>query len=199
MHNLSVRYMKTGAVVSFLLVVGVLAHFVSDYFQFYGVITVSFITLGTLALTIFNLWLWNKPIISSMYEYPDMSGIYEGTINYVYQDASGKIMTGSSIAQREISQNGSGLFIRSTIYQPNGEVSSVSTSHHVELNKEGPKSIKLIFHFHNEGSATQGYPSHDGTEILRFTSDNGKKHLSGSYYTNRVPYQTKGTIDLILK
>lgn len=196
MHNLSLRYMKTGAAVSFLLMVGVLAHLVSDYLQFYGAITVSFITIGTLALTIFNMWLWNKPIISKLYQYPDMRGVYEGTKKYYYRNELNELVKGELKAKREIFQNGSGLFIRSTVFKPDGEVSSISTAQQVEVSREDDTTIQLIFHYRNEGSVEQGFPPHEGTEILRFTNNEGIKSITGKYYTNRTPFQTQGTIIL---
>ena len=58
--------------------------------------------------------------------------------------------------------------------------------------------FRLIFNYRNEGNSILGFPPHYGTNIIKFIKrKNGEKHLSGRYFTERQPFQTKGQfIDL---
>ena len=197
--KLSLRYMKQGAAISILLIIGVGSMALTNFLKLHFGIGLSFIAIGTFLITIMNAYLWYCPLVIFLYEYPDMRGSYEGTLKYSYRDDKGQEKVGELKALREISQSGSGLFIRSTVYKANGEVSSMSTADNVELVKEDENTIKLTFHYRNEGSPEQNFPPHDGTEILRFTNKNGQKTLSGNYYTNRLPFQTNGKISLTRK
>jgi len=196
MQQLSLKYMKTGAAISLTLMLGIAAHFIADCFQFYGSIAISFIAITTLLLGLLNSYLWSYPLVKTLYEFPDMRGTYEGTLEYRYRNELNEEQTGTLNTIRIISQNGSGLFIRSIFKKADGEISSESTARNVEVIKEDAETVKLIFHYHNEGSTQQGFGPHDGTEILRFNNSKGVKSISGIYYTNRTPFQTKGTLKL---
>jgi hypothetical protein len=56
----------------------------------------------------------------------------------------------------------------------------------------------LIYNYLNNGDGSQGFSPHYGTEVIKFIKkENGDQYLSGKYYTERLPYQTKGQfIDL---
>lgn len=196
MKQLSLRYMKQGAAVSLLLFFGVLAHWAADWLNFYGSIAVSFISIGTILLTVINTYLWSWPILRSLYEFPDMRGTYEGHIKHFYYNDHHQRFEGTNKTIRIISQNGSGLHITSIIYDDEGNESSRSTADHVEIVKENEYTTRLTFHFKNEGNSLRGFPPHLGTEVLRFTKTKDQIILTGEYYTNRTPYQTKGKIQL---
>ena len=62
---------------------------------------------------------------------------------------------------------------------------------YVEHTQDG-QHYNLIYNYLNEGSTEQGFPPHYGTEVVKFIKDGKSKRLSGRYYTNRSPFQTKG-------
>lgn len=186
--------MKIGAVVSVLLLSGVLAHTVADFLDFKYNIAISFISIGTAMFALLNLALWHWPIICSMYEFPDMRGNYEGTLQYSYRDENNETKTGDMKVLREVDQNGYGVFFRTTFYKADGSISSVSTAHEVDILVEDNNTVQLTFTYKNEGDPAQNFAPHHGTEILRYNKENGT--IIGHYYTNRIPFQTKGNISL---
>jgi hypothetical protein len=192
--KLTLKYMKLGAVVSTLLLIGVLAHAVADFINFKYGIAVSFIAVGTAVFAALNLALWHCPIIRYMYEFPDMRGTYEGSLQFSYRDENNVSQSGTMRVMREVDQSGYGVFFRTTFYKEDGTISSVSTTHEVEILVEDKNTVQLTFTYKNEGDPTQNFAPHHGTEVLRYNKKAGT--IIGHYYTNRIPFQTKGTIEL---
>lgn len=186
--------MKLGAVVSLLLVTGALAHFIADYVHYQWGLAVSFISIGTGFVSLLNMFLWHLPLIRYMYEFPDMRGTFEGVLTYSFRDANNVEQTGEMPTKREISQNGYSVFIRTTVLKADFTTSSISTACEANVIVEDDNTVKLEFTYNNEGDPLQGFPTHQGTEILRFNKKEGT--LIGHYYTNRLPFQTKGIINL---
>jgi hypothetical protein len=186
--------MKLGAVISVLLLSGVLANTVADYLQLQFNIVLSFISIGTAMFGLLNLVLWHWPIICYMYEFPDMRGKYEGTLQYSYRDEKNITQNGEMKVLRDVDQNGYGVFFRTTFYKPDGSISSISTAHEVDVFVEDSNTVQLTFTYKNEGDPAQNFAPHHGTEVLRFNKEHGT--ITGHYYTNRIPFQTKGSISL---
>jgi hypothetical protein len=192
--KLTLKYMKLGAVVSVLLLSGALAHTVADFLDFKYNIAISFISIGSAMFALLNFVLWHWPFIISMYEFPDMRGNYEGTLQYCYRDDNNVSQSGTMRVMREVDQSGYGVFFRTTFYKEDGTVSSVSTAHEVDILVEDKNTVQLTFTYKNEGDPTQNFAPHHGTEVLRYNKKAGT--IIGHYYTNRIPFQTKGTIEL---
>ena len=51
----------------------------------------------------------------------------------------------------------------------------------------------------NEGDSGQGFSPHYGTETLKLIQKDKEKFLVGRYYTERLPYGTKGKIEVTFK
>jgi hypothetical protein len=64
----------------------------------------------------------------------------------------------------------------------------------VDILVEDKNTVQLTFTYKNEGDPSQNFAPHHGTEILRYNKENGT--IIGHYYTNRIPFQTKGNISL---
>lgn len=161
-----------------------------------GAILSSF-TIVLLSLYILDKWLWKWPPLKYLYNLKDISGVYEGDKNYEYYDQDEKkVKTGTMKEKRFITQTASFVIIETITYNQNGDESSRSKSSvdNIELEKDG--NLKITLTYHNKGSMTMKFPPHDGTEILNFT-DNGE--ILGNYYTNRQPFQTRGTVKLTKK
>lgn len=193
-RKLSLKYMKSGAVVSILLLTGVVAHFVADQLALRTGLVVSFVAIGTLFFGLLNAYLWHLPLIKYCYDFPDMRGSYSGKIISTYRNDKNELITQEYRTERVISQNGYEVVIKTRVMKPDGTISSTSVGHEANVFLEDDHTVKLEFTFKNEGDALQGFPPHEGTEVLRYSKKDGA--IEGYYYTNRLPYQTNGKIYL---
>jgi hypothetical protein len=131
-----------------------------------------------------------------MYSVPDFTGRYEGTLLYEYRNENCEVVTDTLQHIKVISQNGSDIVINSWTKKKDGTMSSKSISIEASIVKERDGTYSIIYNYLNEGNAESGFPPHYGTEILQLVENGVGKHLVGKYYTERLPYQTKGKIDL---
>jgi hypothetical protein len=53
-----------------------------------------------------------------------------------------------------------------------------------------------LYNYLNEGNSELNFSPHYGTEVIKLIQNEEGKFLAGRYYTERMPYQTKGRIDL---
>lgn len=186
-----------------------------DYFKYYhpkfliGVVTLTFALLYLaneslgLSLSIFGLltffitlitqYLWKYRPFKWLFWIDDFSGRYEGLLIYQYKDDKGNLIKGELEHIKIVSQTGSKINISSFTKKPDGSLSSPSTNMgmYVETTQDD-QHYNLVYNYHNEGSIVQGFPPHYGTEVIKFIKDGNTKVLSGRYFTNRSPYQTKG-------
>jgi len=151
--------------------------------------------MGTISilLIIITDYLWKyKPFIW-LFNIDNFSGHYEGIIKYHYKDKSGKLITNELKHVKIINQTGSRITIFSFTFKPDGTKSSLSVNKgmYVEKTEDG-KHYRLIYNYLNQGSSKQEFPPHYGTDILKFLNNKDGKILSGRYFTEREPYQTKG-------
>ena len=77
-----------------------------------------------------------------------------------------------------------------------GEISSKSTSIEASIVKEKDGTYSLIYNYLNEGNLEFDFSLHYGTEVLKLVKNDSKVNLVGKYYTERLPFQTKGRIQL---
>jgi hypothetical protein len=131
-----------------------------------------------------------------MYNVPDFSGRYEGTLQYEYRDENCQIQKGTLEHTKIIKQTGSAVVIRSFTKRIDGSLSSESLSKEASIVKEPDGVFSLLYNYLNDGDSNQQFPPHYGTEILKLIIDGNNKHLVGRYYTERLPFGTKGKIDV---
>lgn len=174
-----------------LMVVGgfLLIYFTKESFG------LSFSVFGmlTLFIVIITKHLWKYRPFSWLFWIEDFSGRYEGKLIYQFIDASGDLKKGELEHIKIISQTGSSIHITSITKKADGSRSSPSINKgmYVEQTTDG-QHFNLIYNYLNDGSTEQGFPPHYGTEVVKFIKNGNEKKLSGRYFTNRSPYQTKG-------
>ena len=183
------KYFHPKALISIVLIIGVLIYLAKEY----GGIAVPIIYGITASLIVISTILWKyKPFIW-LFWVDDFSGRYEGKLKYQYRDELGELKTGELIHVKLINQNGHRIIISSFTIKANGEKSSLSVSKGMFVEKtEDDRHYRLIYNYQNDGSTEQGFPPHYGTEVIKFIKNGGNKILSGGYYTGREPFQTRG-------
>lgn len=165
------------------------AYLAKDYWHLS--ISIFAIVFGMMIFISTHLWKY-KPF-SWLFWIDDFSGRYEGIVSYQFRDESGNIQNGELKHVKVISQNGHRISVSSFTIKLDGERSSSSLNKGMYVEKtEDERHYRLIYNYLNEGSQEQGFPPHYGTEIIKFIKRGEEKVLSGKYYTNREPYQTKG-------
>lgn len=196
MEKYNLRYLKPGAFIFICVLLG-LSLFAANKFinSNWGISFSVFAFIGG-AFSIINRYLWNLKPFSFMYSVPDFSGRYEGSLLYEYRNEKSEVVSDTLQHIKVISQNGSDIVINSWTKKKDGTLSSKSTSIEASIVKEKDGTFSIIYNFRNEGNFETGYPPHYGTEILQLIENGKGKHLVGRYYTERLPYQTKGKIDL---
>lgn len=123
----------------------------------------------------------------------DFSGRYEGKLIYHYLDENGNPVSGELNHVKIICQTGSKITIHSFTIKSNGEKSSCSVNKGMYVEKtEDEQHFRLIYNYLNEGDIKQGFSPHYGTEVIKIINKGKDKIIEGFYYTNRIPYQTKG-------
>jgi len=86
--------------------------------------------------------------------------------------------------------------ISSWTKKKDGSISSKSSSIEASIVKEKDGTFSLLYNYLNEGNFELNFCPHYGTEVLKLVENGEGKHLVGKYYTERIPFQTKGKIDL---
>ena len=133
-----------------------------------------------------------------MYNVPDFSGRYEGTLYYEFRNEKCEVISGLLEHIKVVIQNGSDVVINSWTKQKDGAMSSKSTSIEASIVKEKDGTYSLIYNYLNDGDFELGFSPHYGTEVLKLIENGEGKHLVGKYYTERLPFQTRGKVDLKL-
>ncbi len=149
--------------------------------------TVSFI------LVIITKYFWRyKPFIW-LFNIDDFSGRYEGVLKYQYRNDNCEIVNGELKHVKLVNQTGSRITVSSFSIKTDGGNSSLSVNKGMYVEKtEDEQHYRLIYNYLNGGSSSQDFPPHYGTEVVKFIKKGNTKVLSGGYYTDRSPFQTKG-------
>lgn len=159
----------------------------------YWVLSFSIFGLLSGLLIIISTYLWKYKPFSYLFWVDNFSGRYEGYIQYQYTDSKGQVQTGKLKHVKLIKQNGHKLTISSFTIKNDGTKSSLSVNKGMHIEKtEDEQHYRLIFNYLNEGSVQQGFSPHYGTDVIKFLEKGKEKQLSGRYYTERIPFQTKG-------
>lgn len=198
MEKYNLRYLKPSAFIFICVVFGVSLIAANNYVNSHWGISVSvFAVIGAL-FGIINSYLWNKKPFCWLYNVPDFSGRYEGTLYYEFRNEKCEVVSGILEHIKVVTQNGSDVVINSWTKQKDGAMSSKSTSIEASIVKEKDGTFSLIYNYLNDGNFELGFSPHYGTEVLRLIENGEGKHLVGKYYTERLPFQTRGKLDLKL-
>jgi hypothetical protein len=196
MEKFNLRYLKPGAFIFICVVLALTLLVANKYIQNHWGISVSvFAVIGGL-FGLVNNYLWNIIPFSWMYSVPNFSGRYKGTILYEFRNDKCEIVSDTLEHIKVIVQNGSDVVVNSWTKKKDGTISSKSTSIEAAIVKEKDGTFSIIYNYLNEGNFELGFSPHYGTEVLKLIENGDGKHLVGKYYTERMPYQTKGRIDL---
>lgn len=141
-------------------------------------------------LGIHNRYLWNKPVGKWLVDVPDISGKYEGHINYEYDN-----QRDSKKATLYISQTASRINVRCefsfTDERDECTISESSTCALVEQNG----TPRLEFIYRNAGDKVGSHTEmHEGFTSMMY--DPEQKKLTGHYFTGRL---SKGAIEVVLE
>lgn len=138
-------------------------------------------------------YLWKIIPFKWLFWIDDFEGTYEGKLIYQYRNEEGIKETGELEHRKIIKQTGSRITITSFTKRKDGSQSSTSTNKGIFVEPtEDQQHFRIIYTYFNEGSTEQEFPCHYGTEIIKFIKNGKEKTLSGGYFTNRLPFQTKG-------
>ena len=159
----------------------------------YWNLSISIFGIVSTLLILTSTYLWKyKPFIW-LFNIDDFSGRYEGVLKFQYRDKECNLIVGDLKHVKLINQNGSRITVSSFTIQADGFNSSLSVNKGMYVEKtEDEQHYRLIYNYLNEGSSTQDFPPHYRTEVIKFIKKGKEKTLSGGYYTNRSPHQTKG-------
>lgn len=156
-------------------------------------LTISVFGVLTILITVVTRYLWKYKPFKWLFWIDDFSGRYEGQLVYKYIDAQGKEQTGELDHVKIITQSGSNIHVVSFTKKADGTLSSPSVNKGMFVeNTNDNQHFTLIYSYLNDGSADQGFSPHYGTEVIKFINDGESKRLTGGYFTNRIPFQTKG-------
>lgn len=161
--------------------------------------TITLPTLGiaTLVLTSVSTYAWKKKwlkkVFLPLFWVDDFSGRYEGVLAFQYYDENGVLHSDEMKHVKIINQNGHRITVSSFSIKNDGTKSSVSVNRGMHIEKtEDEQHFRLIYNYLNNGSTEQHFDPHFGTEVIKFIKNKDTKFLSGEYYTNRNPFQTRG-------
>lgn len=198
MEKFNLRYLKPSAFIFICVVLGVSLIAANNYVNSHWGISVSvFAVIGAL-FGIINSYLWNKKPFCWMYNVPDFSGRYEGTLYYEFRNEKCEVVSDMLEHIKVVTQNGSDVVINSWTKQKDGAMSSKSTSIESSIVKEKDGTFSLVYNYLNDGNFELGFSPHYGTDVLKLIENGEGKHLVGEYYTARLPFQTRGKLDLKL-
>lgn len=200
------KYYKPGTIVPFLIISGTLLSYLTAYIipLITNITNVSYYQFPSATILVggfvflIDKWLWKYPPFNWLFWIDDFSGRYKGYLCYQYSD-NGTIKSGELEHVKIISQTGSSINVASFTIKKDGSLSSPSNNKGMYVeHTQDEQHFNLIYNYLNEGSTDQGFPPHYGTEIVKFIKDDKTKELSGRYYTNRTPFQTKGEFKNLL-
>lgn len=183
------KYYKPKALIGFIVLISFLLLYARDN----PGITLPILGSITGSIFVISRELWNYKPFKYLFWIDDFSGRYEGTLVYQYRDEAGELKTGELEHIKIIKQTGSQVDITSITKKEDGSLSSPSTNKgmFIEPTPDG-QHFNLIYTYLNDGCLEQEFAPHYGTEVIKFINNGKSKLLSGGYYTDRRPLQTRG-------
>jgi hypothetical protein len=189
MKNDYLKYYKSNVLIFLVVFLFITIAAARDHWK----LSISVFSLVTTVLILITTYLWKYKMFTWLFWVDDFSGRYEGKIIYQYKDELGKTKTGELKHVKLINQTGSRITVSSFTIRQDGTKSSLSVNKGMHVEKtDDEQHYRLIYNYLNEGSKEQGFPPHYGTEVIKFIKNKSDKTLSGGYYTEREPFQTKG-------
>lgn len=196
MEKFSLRYFKAGSIIPIIIILGLLLFATNKYLSSHWGVSFSVFAVAAGVISIINSHLWKYRPFIWLYDVPNFSGRYEGTSKFEYRDNTGNIFTGEMEHIKVIKQNGSSISISSWAKTYDGSISTKSASINANIYL-GSDGIHYLTHTYlNNGNSEKGFAPYFGTENLQLIENETGKYLIGNYYTERIPYQTKGKINL---
>lgn len=193
MEKFNLRYLKPGAFIIACAVLALTLFIANKYLTSHWSISFSIFAALSGIFAFINIYLWNIKPFCWLYAVPDFSGRYTGQLTYEYRNENGVMVSDTLDHIKVVRQNGSDITINSWT-KTKEKKSTESKSIEASIVKENDGTFKIIYNYINEGNS--GFAPHYGTEVLKVIENGEGKYLKGKYYTERLPFQTKGTIDL---
>lgn len=199
MDKFNLRYVKPSGFITVCVILGLLLYLSNNYINNHWGVSFSVVAITTGFFVFINSYLWNVWPFSWLYYTPDFSGRFEGTLNYEFRNDNSEKVLGQLEHIKIITQNGSDVVVNSWTKKKDGSMSSKSTSIEASIVKEKDGTFSLIYNYLNEGNFEIDFCPHYGTEVLKLIRNGKNKFLHGKYYTERLPWQTRGKIVLEYK
>jgi hypothetical protein len=196
MEKFNLKYVKTGAFIPICIICGLLFYFSNEYILDHWGTSFSVFAMAGGLFALINSYLWNIKPFSFLYNVPDFSGRYEGKLTYEFRNEKNELISDSLDHVKVIVQNGSDIIINSWTKKKDNTMSSKSTSIEASIIKERDGTFTLLYNYLNDGNNELGFSPHYGTEVMKLIENKKEKHLIGKYYTERLPFQTRGKLDL---
>ncbi|WP_209400445.1 hypothetical protein [Pseudozobellia sp. WGM2] len=196
MDRFNLRYLKPESFIPLCIALGLLLYFTNVYISSHWGMSFSIFALTSFLFALINKYLWNVRPFSWLYSVPDFSGTYTGTLLFEFTDEKCQKVKDELEHIKVITQNGSDIVVNSWTKRKDGTMSSLSRSIEASIIKEKDGTFSILYNYLNEGNFELDFCPHFGTEMLKAVENKDGKHLIGKYYTERLPYQTKGKIDL---
>jgi hypothetical protein len=189
MKSTFLQYYKPEILIGFIVIIAIGLFLAKEIWT----LQVGIIGSISFLLVLINKYLWKyKPFIW-MFWIEDFSGRYEGELVYQYRNDKGEVKSGKLKYIKIIRQSGGSICVNSFTIDDQDKKSSESRNIGMYVEKAEDGHFRLIFNYRNEGNPILNFPPHYGTNIIKFIrKENGEKHLSGRYFTERQPFQTKG-------
>ncbi len=186
------KYYRPSFLIGLIITIFIIVYLAKDHWT----LSISILSIVSFFILIITEYLWKYFPFKCLFWIDDFSGKYEGIIKYQYLDSNKKVKKGEKRQVKHIKQTGSKITISTQTYDKNGKLSSpsVNSSMYVERAKD-QEAYNIIFNYLNDGNPLKKrVNTHYGTEILRFEKIDGVKSISGRYFTERDPYQSKGVL-----
>lgn len=189
MSNGYLKYYKPSVLIGLVAFLGIAIYFAKDYWH----LSVSVVGIISLILLAIDNWLWKTKLFSWMFWVDNFSGRYEGFLEYEYRDEYCNVKKGKLKHVKIVHQSGGKISVFSFTIKEDNTPSSLSESKGMFVEKmNGEKHYQLIYTYLNDGNSELKFPPHYGTEIIKFIRNGKTKELSGRYFTERLPFSTKG-------
>jgi predicted transposase YbfD/YdcC len=117
-------------------------------------------------------------------------------LSYEFRNENNEKITGVLKQLKTIHQNGSHIVKNTQTMRTDGQPSSQSQSQEASIIKGVDGNYSIVLTYLNEGDFTHEFRTHYGTEVLKIINIDSRISLSGVYYTDRQPFQTKGKISV---
>lgn len=185
------RYLKPQGLIAFITLLAIGIYLANKFLSTRAEFTISILGIIMGMLLVVDQYLWKYPPFKWLYWIPNVSGRYEGVINYKNPFTQAPDRKQCIL---EVFQTGSKLKVKCYFQHEHMHEPSESKSLVESIIKNEDDTFSLVFTYQNEGIQSEGQ-SHYGTNILKFINNKNGKFLKGYYYTNREP-QTKGVMEV---